>query len=47
MESSIITVELFLVGISLNSVDGPVGSSGWGEAALDEGLVELSGRDDI
>ena len=47
MELSIITVELLSAGASLNPVDGPAKPLGWGEAAPDEGLVELSGRGDM
>ncbi len=33
-----------LAGVSLSPVNGPAGPSGWREVALDEALVELSGR---
>ena len=47
VELSIITVELFLAGASLNPINEPAGPWGWGERALDKGLVKLLGRGDM
>lgn len=48
VESSILTVEPSEGGVaSLNPANEPAGPLGWGEAALNKGLLEFLGRSNM